>query len=109
MRQNVYIDIDNTICATCGMNYTDSVPIQLNIDKVNKMYDSGNYIITYWTARGVKTGINWTKLTEKQLNRWGVKYHYLKLDKPPYDIFIDDKSINSLWDWTDKSVNKILK
>ena len=35
------------------------------------------------------------KETEKQLNEWNVKYHDLKLDKPFYDLFIDDKAINS--------------
>ena len=30
--------------------------------------------------------------------KWGVKYHDLKLDKPYYDLFIDDKNMNTV-DW----------
>ena len=32
-------------------------------------------------------------LTEKQLNDWGAKYHELRVDKPFYDLFIEDKSL----------------
>ena len=58
------------------------------------MFDEGNTIV-YWTARGTVTGLNWRALTEMQLNTWGAKYHDLKLGKPHYDLFIDDKNINS--------------
>ena len=33
-------------------------------------------------------------LTEKQLKAWGCKYHELKMNKPAYDLWIDDKSEN---------------
>ena len=69
-----------------------------NIKKANKLYDDGNTIV-YWTARGATTGIDWTDLTAQQLKKWGAKYHELKLDKPFYDLFIDDKVINTE-DWT---------
>ena len=58
------------------------------------MYDDGDTII-YWTARGGTTGIDWTTLTHEQLNKWGAKYHEIKMWKPPYDIFICDKAVNS--------------
>jgi len=64
------------------------------IEKINTLYDEGHTIV-YWTARGSLTGIDWRELTEKQLKEWGVKYHDLKLDKPYYNLFIDDKNINS--------------
>ena len=63
-----------------------------NIDKINKLYDEGNTIV-YWTARGSRTKINWYDLTKKQLDEWGVKYHELFVDKPYYDLFIDDKTL----------------
>ena len=107
-KRQVFVDIDNTICKTNGMNYAASTPIPKNIARVNEYYDSGNYEITYWTARGVKTGIDWTELTKTQLKQWGAKYHNLKLTKPPFDILIDDKSINSLWDWQPSSFNEVL-
>ena len=47
----------------------------------------------YWTARGSRKQIDWTDLTTKQLNEWGAKYHELRVDKPFYDLFIEDKSL----------------
>ena len=49
------------------------------------------------TARGRGSGIDWTQLTIKQLDMWGVKYHELEpmFHKPTADLFIDDKGINS--------------
>ena len=58
------------------------------------LFDEGNTIV-YWTARGTKSGINWFKLTLEQLNKWGCKFNELKMGKPAYDLFIDNKNINS--------------
>lgn len=93
----IYIDIDETICRSPNKDYPNSTPIQENIDKANKLYDEGHKIV-YWTARGSSSGIDWTELTTNQLNKWGVKYHEVKLGKPSYDLFIDDKAINTE-DW----------
>ena len=94
----VYIDIDETIANTPDdRNYSNSTPIVENIAKANKFYDEGNTVV-YWTARGSGTGIDWYDVTKEQLTRWGAKHHDLKLGKPVYDLFIDDKAINSE-DW----------
>jgi dTDP-glucose 4,6-dehydratase len=91
----IYVDIDETICEYMGeRNYPDARPIVENIEKINNLYDDGNTII-YWTARGTVTGIDWREVTENQFREWGVKYHDLKFGKPAYDLFIDDKNINS--------------
>ena len=91
----IYVDIDETICDYMGeRNYPDARPIVENIEKINNLYDDGNTII-YWTARGTVTGIDWREVTENQFREWGVKYHDLKFGKPAYDLFIDDKNINS--------------
>jgi hypothetical protein len=90
----IYVDIDETICITPeSRNYSDAKPIYENINKINKLYDEGNTIV-YWTSRGSRKQINWYTLTKNQLNSWGVKYHELRVDKPYYDLFIDDKTIN---------------
>jgi hypothetical protein len=90
----IYVDIDETICLTSeDRKYENSTPIYENIKKINKLYDEGNTIV-YWTARGSRKQINWYDLTYKQLNDWGVKFHELRVDKPYYDIFVDDKTIN---------------
>lgn len=90
----IYVDIDHTICDTDSTDYSKSTPMVDRIEKINKLYDEGNTIV-YWTARGSVTGIDHSELTKKQFKNWGVKYHELRFGKPPYDIFIDDKNINS--------------
>ena len=96
----IYVDIDETICEHLNTNpalqrdYRKATPIKKNIEKINKLYDEGNTIV-YWTARGGKTGIDWTELTEKQLLEWGAKHNEFRMGKPYYDLFICDKAINS--------------
>ena len=62
--------------------------------RINKLYEDGATIV-YWTARGTGSGIDWRDVTEKQFEEWGVKHDELKFGKPIYDLFIDDKNINS--------------
>lgn len=104
----IYVDVDSTICHCDGdydanktyvggykaPDYNTCIPYKKRIEKVNKLYDDG-YFILYWTARGTMTQVDWRELTEKQLKGWGCKYHKLVLKKPCYDLFIDDKNINS--------------
>tara|TARA_B100000214_G_C23498474_1_gene415019 strand:+ start:212 stop:514 length:303 start_codon:yes stop_codon:yes gene_type:complete len=92
----IYVDIDETICYYEGdRHYPDAKPIPERIEKVNKLFEEGNEI-TYWTARGTVTGINWYEITEKQLKNWGCKYHKLITGvKPAYDLLICDKAKNS--------------
>lgn len=92
----IFVDIDQTICCSPeNLDYSHSVPIQENINKINELFDRGNTII-YWTARGTVTGINWRSITEEQFTNWGVKYHELRFGKPDYDLFICDKAVNSI-------------
>lgn len=97
--KTIFIDIDDTICyynsSSNKLDYSLAIPNFKYIDIINDLYDSGHYIVL-WSSRGVKTGIDWYDITIKQLENWNVKYHKLKLDKPVYDLFIDDKSINNL-------------
>jgi uncharacterized HAD superfamily protein len=96
----IYVDIDGTICTPVeNADYSKAEPIKENVKKANALYDEGHTIV-YWTARGTTTGIDWREVTEAQLSSWGAKYHDLKLGKPFYDIFIDDKAIN-VDDWGD--------
>jgi hypothetical protein len=92
-----YVDIDDTICTridSANLNYENSKPLKERIEFINQLYDNGHTIV-YWTARGTGTGIDWSKTTKKQFSEWGVKYHELRFGKPIYDLFIDDKNINS--------------
>lgn len=88
------VDIDNTICISSKSDYANSKPIYERIAKINKLYDDGNTII-YWTARGGNSGIDWTDKTHSQLAAWGCKYNEIRMNKPVYDLWIDDKAINS--------------
>lgn len=92
---NIYVDIDNTIAKTIGTDYSSSEPLYEKIEIINKLYNSG-HTITYWTARGSVSGINYYDLTKSQLDSWGVKYHNFMVGKPAYDIFIDDKTMNTI-------------
>ena len=91
------VDIDQTICRTPMIegkhHYDISLPIYHRIEAINKLFDQGHTII-YWTARGSGSGIDWTELTNKQLNDWGCKFHEVRLGKPSYDVWIDDKAFN---------------
>lgn len=90
----IYVDIDETVCRTpINRKYEEAVPIIENIIKINKLYDDGNTIV-YWTSRGSRKQINWYDLTLNQLSSWGAKFHELRVDKPYYDLFIDDKTLN---------------
>jgi hypothetical protein len=96
---NIFVDIDETIAdfevGEDTTNYYKARPIDINIEKINKLYDEGHKI-TYWTARSsvtVNKREEYTKLTIDQLNQWGCKYHDVQVgNKPPYDMLICDKS-----------------
>tara|TARA_E500000318_G_scaffold104804_1_gene111129 strand:- start:3065 stop:3376 length:312 start_codon:yes stop_codon:yes gene_type:complete len=95
----IYVDIDETICdydpAGSKTDYYSARPIEINIDKINKLYEEGNEIV-YWTARAsVNSHLKeeYQQLTEKQLKEWGAKYHNVIVgEKPAYDLIICDKS-----------------
>ena len=88
------IDIDGTLCENTFGAYEEAIPIEERIRKINRLYEKGN-IINLYSARGTTTGIDWSDLTTKQLKKWGVKYHSLKLGKPEADLYIDDKAVNA--------------
>mgnify|MGYP003638691150 FL=1 len=87
------MDIDETICFYSGERlYPKAEPDYENIQKINHLYEQGHQI-TYWTARGSVTGIDWYDLTETQLKKWGCKWHSLSVgNKPAYDLLICDKT-----------------
>ena len=98
------IDIDGTICSLelyktkegkIDNDEKAAKPFYGRIAHFNKLHDEGNEI-HYWTARGTSTKNYKEKeaLTKKQLDDWGVKYTSLKVGKPAYDVWIDDKAWN---------------
>ena len=94
----IYIDIDNTICTTEDeSDYSKSIPIQENIEKVKTLVQEGHEV-SFWTARGTVTGIDWSEITKKQLELWGVGNLPVIFGKPYFDLFIDDRVMN-VEDW----------
>ena len=106
----IFIDIDNTIFHTIGNKYAESKPNYENIKKANKLYDQG-HSITYWTARGCKSGkqAEYFRLTYEQLICYNVNFHELRMGKPHFDLFIDDKNINAITGWNDENIESILR
>jgi ribonucleotide monophosphatase NagD (HAD superfamily) len=94
MTKTYCFDIDGTFVETDGNDYPNSQPIPENIARINELYDEG-HTIKLFTSRGSSSGEDWRKLTEKQMRKWGVRYHQLIFGKPSADFFVDDRAINS--------------
>jgi CMP-N,N'-diacetyllegionaminic acid synthase len=92
-----FIDIDNTLCATDGTDYAGAQPWPERIAVVTRLYEAGHRIVI-WTARGSLNGVTLAlrHLTESQLETWGVCYHELRIDKPFFDVLVDDRALTSL-------------
>jgi len=91
-----FFDLDETLCLTpASRDYAKAVPITKMITRVNELYDEG-HDITIYTARGGTSGIDYHALNILQLSKWNVRYHHLiDKGKPPYDILVDDKAVNT--------------
>lgn len=115
-KKTLCFDLDNTICTTSGRNYFKSKPKKKVINLINKLYDEG-YFIKILTARYMgRTDDNFSKakkmgykMTDKQLKKWGLKFHKLFLSKPSFDVYVDDKNFDFKKDWILKFKKKYLK
>jgi phosphatidate phosphatase PAH1 len=86
------IDIDGTICTQQKSGeYHLAEPYADRIKLINDLHDNGHEIV-YWTARGMSSGLNHDELTQQQLDEWGCKRTTLMMNKPTYDVWVDDKS-----------------
>ena len=103
----IAFDLDDVLCTRTSEEgdinkYKSCQPNHEMIFILNKCYEKGHKIIIY-TARGMtcfKGNVNdiYTNLyqiTKDQLDKWGVKYHQLIMGKVHFDLFIDDKAVNS--------------
>ncbi len=93
--RRIFVDIDETICYYKGERiYQEAIPVPSRIAQINQLYEEGNYIV-YWTARGIRSGIDYNALTKQQLTEWGCKFHEVSVgEKPHFDLLIDDKVQN---------------
>ena len=105
--------MDDTLCEYTdnsnrdGMMYEKAIPKLSNIAIINNMFNHG-HTITIWTSRGVVTGIDWTAVTKQQLQTWNVKYHTLECTKPYFDLFLDDKALNSIHHFDEEWIQRVL-
>lgn len=88
------VDLDKTVFDTTDSDYRNAKPFADRIANINNLFDQGHTII-YWTARGGNSRIAWYDFTLEQLDKAGAKYSELRMNKPSYDLWIDDKAINS--------------
>ena len=108
-------DLDGVICTTKKNFYHKSTPKKNVIKMINQLYER-NFILIY-TSRYMGRNKENIKLANKegysftlrQLKKWGLKFHKLKLGKPSYDVFIDDKSFNFEKNWIEKFKKKFNK
>jgi hypothetical protein len=114
MKKIICFDLDGVICTTKKNYYHLSRPIKKNIKKINILFNKG-FIIKIFTARFMgrskenvvvarSLGLS---MTQRQLKKWGVRYHKLIFGKPSYHLFIDDRCIFFKKNWIDKIDKRI--
>lgn len=107
MSKVIAFDLDDVLCYRTSevgkvKKYFSCKPIIEMVNIANQCYERGDTVLVY-TARGMtscngdvsKIYSTLYELTKKQLEEWGVKYHQLIMGKIHYDVFIDDKAVNS--------------
>ena len=108
-------DIDGVICTTYKKNYTKAKPKKKVIALINNLYKK-NYIIIFTSRYMGRNNDNVAKAkkqgyrkTYMQLIDWGLKFHELRLGKPSFDVFVDDKNFLFNDNWYKKFSEKYLK
>lgn len=93
MGKTISVDFDSTITTGEGdpwwVDSLDEEPRWDMIELVNDLYKQNHTIIIYTARREEVRGE-----TEYFLNEWGVMYHALDMEKPGYDLLIDDRAIS---------------
>ncbi|MFI5351161.1 MAG: hypothetical protein ACHQ2Z_16575 [Elusimicrobiota bacterium] len=86
-------DIDGVIATITPVSrYDEAKPIRSTVALINRLHARGHRIVLF-TARGSMTGIDWSKVTRRQMKAWGVKHHELRFGKPAADYYVDDRMI----------------
>jgi histidinol phosphatase-like enzyme len=93
MGKTVYVDFDGTLTTGESPPHWEE-PLEENpnwkiIELVNNLYKAGHTIIIY-TARQEEIRDE----TEYFLKKWDVMYHALRMEKPGYDLLIDDRAVS---------------
>jgi len=93
MGLNIFADFDSTITTGEGdpwwVDNLNEEPDWDMIEVVNDLYKINHTIIIY-TARREEV----REETEYFLNKWGVMHHALRMEKPGFDLLIDDRAMS---------------
>jgi len=89
--QIIYVDIDHTLFESSLPHYTVRREISRMVELINFLYTYNHIIL--WTARGSVTGIDQLEKTKKQIEQYKIKHHDIRVGKPMYAFWIDDKAI----------------
>jgi len=89
----IYVDLDGTLTKeTEGFGdkiFMNRTPRKKKIRQINEIREDGHQIII-WTARLPED----LKVTIKWLEKHGVKYDGILLNKPMFDLYVCDKALN---------------
>ncbi|MBI2623953.1 hypothetical protein HYW67_00450 [Candidatus Parcubacteria bacterium] len=102
----IVFDLDGCLCTRTEGDYENAKPIESALALVNKLHGEG-YKIVINTARfmgrnqgdALKAHAEGYEFTRRQLAGWGVKYHELRLGKPPAHVVVDDRAAFFEPDW----------
>jgi len=93
MAAPIFVDFDNTLTSGDGQPWWvdsfDEHPNEEMIELVNTLFHQNHPIIVY-TARTEEVRDE----TAYYLDKWGVRYHALRMEKPSYRLLIDDRAIS---------------
>lgn len=92
-RKTIAFDLDGTLCTNTNGDYELAEPYTERIARVNKLHSLGLRILIF-SARGATSGRDLRHLTLTQLASWGVKFDELILEKPHFDLLVDDKAVS---------------
>jgi hypothetical protein len=87
MKKSIWCDIDGVLAEEeRTLRKSLALPIKPNVDKLNKLYDLGWFIILF-------TGRSWEEydVTTVWLHSNNVKYHLLICGKPSTTYCVDDR------------------
>lgn len=87
----IKIDIDGVLTHEHkGWDYANRKPDMKNIENLRKLYATGEYHVAIFTSRRREED---REITNEWLNKYHVPRDELIMDKPYYEVFIEDKAL----------------
>ena len=106
MSKLIFVDFDKTLSTGEGephwVDPLDDEPREDMIELVNNLFKKGCTIVVY-TARDE----DYREETEYFLKKWDLMYHALRMEKPGFDLLIDNRAMSHM-DALDKNADEII-